>query len=77
MVETHDWVRLPVRVMIIELAKNRVMRETGSDFAMRANRIRRSLASRGMCRFVAGMGIRNELWIDPQYEAKIGRVHWL
>ena len=43
MVETHDWVRLPVRVMIIELAKNRVMRETGSDFAMRANRIRRSL----------------------------------
>ena len=65
--DTHDWARLPVRVLVMEVRRS----ISDTDFRARVERMHRTLASHGMCRFAKGVGLRNEVWIDPTYETKV------
>ena len=59
-IETHDWERLPVRVLLIELRSSR----------RRADWIHNALRAHGMCRFASGIGLNNEVWVDPLFKVK-------
>ena len=59
---THDWRRFPARVLLIEDTRGQ------EDRTRRA--VHHALSTEGrMCRFARGVGMRNEVWVDPEYEA--------
>jgi hypothetical protein len=62
-VASHDWQRLPAKVVLIELNRKINPEEHGQ--------IRTVLAEQGgLCRF-GRSGHSNELWVDPMYDSKV------
>ena len=64
---SHDWDRLPARVVNIE-----VMKLAHRGHPARTIQLRRHLAEKGLC-FFGINGVSNEVWVDPRYQAKIRR----
>ena len=60
-IETHDWVTVPVRVAIVE------MRPVDEKSLANA-KTREALHKKGLCRYAADMGHCNEVWINPVWE---------
>lgn len=64
-VDSHDWARLPARVLLVEVGGRAQQHE-------QTRKIHRVLRDRaGMCRFAMG-GHGNELWVDPHFDQKVG-----
>mmetsp|Transcript_67866 Transcript_67866/g.145293 ORF Transcript_67866/g.145293 Transcript_67866/m.145293 type:complete len:195 (+) Transcript_67866:54-638(+) len=63
-VETHDWVGVPVRIVLV------VMHPPNEKSAKNA-RVRMALHQRGLCRFASSVGHNNEVWINPSFEDQL------
>ena len=64
---SHDWAMFPARVVLIEMAK-------GGDANKENAALITALRSAGMCRHTIGVGHRNDVWVDPKYDAKLRAV---
>ena len=64
MVASHDWQRLPAKVVIVEMNNRMTPRPVQEQ-------IREVLREKGGLCYFGMSGHANEVWVDPEYDRKI------